>query len=447
MVRKENTEILKENQTIEFKSSWRDDNQKTLCAFANSHGGKLILGVDDSGNPIGLTKSEKLMEDIPSKCNEKMGIFPKVSLKKKAKQELIEVDIEKQEAPISYNGKYYVRSGSTTLELSGSSLTQFLMSKTRAHWDEVIEPNATIDDIDPDTVSKFQELAKVRAPFISKEKDLTTILKKLNLIQSGKLKRAAILLFGKNPKKFYSSANIRIGKFSSPTDLLTTDDIEGNLFYQIDRCLELFFSKYIVLKVTGYEGAIRKEEYEYPMDAIREAVINAILHKDYTGVHSQFKVQDNKITMWNPGALFGGQTIDELKLEHISVPRNKLIADTFFIANLIESWGRGISKILKSCKSHGLLEPSFAEKANGFSITIVKDRMNEDSLKELGLNDRQIRIILELKSLPDFSASDVKKLFSDVSDITLRRDLSNLVQKGLLEAKGTTKNRTYTLKI
>ncbi|MGD9552630.1 MAG: helix-turn-helix domain-containing protein, partial [Candidatus Caldatribacteriota bacterium] len=195
----------KESQTTEFKSSWRDEYLKWICAFANTEGGKLIIGLDDNGNPLGIKDAKKLLEDLPNKCRDILGIIPSVKSEKKKGKDIITIEIEHSYAPISYHGKFYTRSGSTIQELKDKDLTRFLISKSGKDWDEYIEENASVEDINIETIEKFKRIATKRIPFAKDESDPVRLLEKLNLIDNGKIKRAAILLFGKNPKRFWTS--------------------------------------------------------------------------------------------------------------------------------------------------------------------------------------------------------------------------------------------------
>ena len=137
----------KENHIIEFKTSWRDEYLKWVCAFANSDGGRLIIGFDDKGKPIGVENSKKLLEDLPNKCRDILGIMPSVELEKKKGKDIITIKVEHSYAPISYHGRFYVRSGCTIQELKGKDLTRFLISKSGKDWDEYVVESACIDDI------------------------------------------------------------------------------------------------------------------------------------------------------------------------------------------------------------------------------------------------------------------------------------------------------------
>jgi ATP-dependent DNA helicase RecG len=150
------------------------------------------------------------------------------------------------------------------------------------------------------TIKHFKDLAKKRFPAASGERSLSRLLEKLHLLQRGKLTRAAVLLFGKDPHKFISGAHFQIGRFISDTGLQSTDRIEGNLFKQAEESLEILKNKYLVFNAR-IEGLYRKEELEYPEEALREAILNAVIHKDYLGSHIQLRVHQDKLVFGIPG--------------------------------------------------------------------------------------------------------------------------------------------------
>ncbi len=432
-----------ESQTTEFKPSWRDENLKVICAFANTDGGKLVIGVDDNNNPIGVKNSKKLLEDLPNKILDILGIIPKIKLGKQKSKDIISVEVEHSYVPISYHGKFYIRSG-TTQELKGRELTRFLISKSGKRWDEYVEERATIKDINFETIDRFKQMSVKRLPLIKDENDHVKILQKLNLLGNGKLKRAGILLFGKNPKRFWTSAYIKVGKFLTNTDIVSSDDVEGNLFEQVEKTIELLRTKYLISKIR-FEGIYRKEELEYPEEALREAIINAVIHRDYIGAHTQLKVYTDKIILWNDGSLPNEIKIEDLKKDHHSKPRNELLADVFFKAGLIEAWGRGTIKITDECKDAGLPEPEFKEEFGGFAVYFYKDIYADNILRKLGLNNRQLEAVKYIKERGDINLSNFKKLIQNVSEKTLYRDLQELVSKKILREIGEKKGRKYEL--
>lgn len=436
--------IEKESQITEFKISWRDEYLKWICAFANTDGGKLLIGADDKGNPVGIENSKKLLEDLPNKFRDVLGIIPSIKLETKKGKDVIIIEVERSFAPISYQGRFYIRSGSTIQELKGNDLTRFLISKSGRNWDEYIEEHASFEDINIETIERFKQIAVNRIPFVKDENEPIKILEKLNLIRTGKLTRAAILLFGKNPKKFWTNAYIKIGKFSTNTDIISSDDIEGNLFEQVEKTMELLRTKYLISEIR-FEGIYRKEQLEYPEYALREAIINAVIHRDYIGPHTQLKIYHDKIILWNVGSLPKEIKIDELKKNHSSYPRNGLLADVFFKAGLIEAWGMGTIKIIDECKKRGLPEPEFKEEFGGFAVYFYKDIYTEENLRKMGLNERQIKALLYVKEKGRITNKEYQKI-CNTSERTASRDLSDLVSRGNLEQVGITgKGTSYML--
>ncbi len=434
-----------ESQNMEFKANWRDEYLKVICAFANADGGKLIIGVDDRGKVVAMGNVKKLLEDVPNKIKDILGIIPKVITESKKGKDTLIIEVKPSYAPISYHGRYFVRSGSTIQELKGKELTKFLISKSDRDWDEYAEEKTSIDDIDIKTVERFKEIAIKRLPFITEEKDNLKLLQKLNLFENGKLKRAAILLFGKKPKRFYTSAFIKVGKFLTDTDIVASDDIEGNLFEQVEKVIELLRAKYLVSEIR-FEGIYRKEELEYPEEALREAIINAVIHRDYIGAHTQLKIYPDKLILWNEGTLPKDIKIADLKKSHPSRPRNELLADVFFKAGLIETWGRGTIKITNECTKAGLPEPEFKEEFGGFSIYFYKDIFTEENLRKMGLNERQVRSVLYVKEKGKITNKEYQKLF-ELKKRQATDDLKAIEKKGLFERIGTTgKGTHYVLK-
>lgn len=434
---------MKESQTIEFKLFWRDEYLKIISAFANADGGRLIIGVDDNGNPVGVKNSIKLLEDLPNKIRDILGLIPKIKLEKRKGKDIIVLEVECSYAPISYQGRFYIRSGSTVQELKGRELTRFLISKSGKRWDEYLEERATTGDINFETLEKFKQLAFKRLPFIKEEKEPVKILEKLNLIEDGKLTKASILLFGKNPKRFFTSAFIKIGKFSTDTDIISSDDVEGNLFEQVEKAMELLRTKYLISEIK-FEGIYRKESLEYPEEALREAIINAVIHRDYIGPHIQLKIYPDKMILWNVGVLPREIKIEELKKNHSSYPRNELLADVFFKAGLIEEWGRGTIKIIDECKKAGLPEPEFKEEFGGFSIYFYKDIYTEENLRKMGLNDRQIKAIKFIKENGKISRKEYVSLVT-ISSRMANLDLADLVNKKLITPIGKGRAVEYVL--
>jgi ATP-dependent DNA helicase RecG len=429
-----------EHQNIEYKESWRDEYLKWICGFANATGGKIFIGIDDKGNATGLPDYKKLMEDIPNKVVSHLGLVIDIHLRIKSKKHYVEISVKPSEVAISYHGIYHYRSGSTKQELKGIALQEFLLKKMGRSWDDMPVVDAGLNDIDEKAVKSFVEKAlEQKRIFNDAARDgIKTFLSKLHLInEKGKLKCAAIILFGKDPLKFFTHAYFKIGRFGiADHDLRFQDVIEGNIFEMADKVMEVLRSKYLVSPIR-FGGMRRKEELEYPEEALKEAILNAIVHKNYAGTTIQLSVYDDRLILWNPGTLPTEITIEQLKKKHSSYPRNKNIADIFFKAGYIEAWGRGISKMVDACKTAGFPEPEFVEHAGGIQTIFFKDIYTEEHLQKLSLSTRQIKAILHVKKENEITNAGYQKL-NDIGKSVAATDLQDLVNKKLLVRIGAT---------
>lgn len=249
-------------------------------------------------------------------------------------------------------------------------------------------------------------------------------------------------MFHTNPEKYITGAYIKIGYFESDSDLRYQDEIHGNLFEQIEKTTELLFTKYIKALIS-YEGLNRVETYEYPKEAIREALLNAAAHKDYSGgVPIQISVYNDKLVIWNEGQLPENWTVKNLLEKHASRPYNPDIANSLFRSGYIESWGRGTLKIINECKKAGIPEPVFNYDSSDISIEFRKDIYNEKYLRELGLNNRQLDALLHFKYNKEIKSSEYMRRYK-ITDRTARYDLSELVEKNLLLKQGNRKSSKY----
>ncbi len=349
---------MKESQQVEWKQVWRDDYLKWICGFANAKGGVLIVGRDDKGVAVGVADANKLLVDIPNKVRDILGIMVDVNLRTVESKDTVEIVVEPYPYPVSYKGEYHYRSGSTKQELKGAALDRFLLAKQGRHWDAMPEPGFDIDDLESDSLAHFRKLAtrsgRVAEDLLT-ESD-TVLLEKLRLLDGGSLKRAGLLLFGKDPERLVTGAFLKIGFFRTDSDLLYHDEVHGDLFTQVDRGLDLLLTKYLKAGIS-YLGPQRIETPAVPERALREALINAIAHKDYAAaIPIQISVYADKLLIWNPGYLPKGWTLAHLTAKHPSIPFNPDIANVFFRAAYLEAWGRGIDMIREACQEHGCPE-------------------------------------------------------------------------------------------
>ncbi|MGX9247496.1 ATP-binding protein [Sphingobacterium multivorum] len=428
---------MAESQNIEYKQSWRDKYLKWICGFANANGGTIFIGKDDGGKTVGVADAKKLLEDIPNKVRDVLGILVDVNLHETVEGDFLEIIVEPYPNAVNYKGQYHYRSGSTKQEMKGATLDKFLLQKKGVRWDGAAVPRVSVDDLKKETFVFFRQRG-FKNKRLSEDSLIDRdehLLENLKLIENGYLKRAAILLFHPDPEKYMTGAYVKIGYFEGETDLIFQDEVHGNLFEQVERTIDLLFTKYIKALIS-YDGIHRNETYEYPKEAVREALLNAIAHKDYSGLTPiQIRVYPDKLMIWNEGHLPENWTVSNLLKSHSSRPYNPDIANAFFRSGYVESWGRGISKMTEQCLAEGLPEPSYLVEGSDFWVVFKKDIYNTEYLESLGLNSRQVKAVLFTKNKGKITNSDYQKL-AGVSRETSTRDIKELIDKKLFKSSG-----------
>jgi len=423
--------MMTENQNIEWKESWRDEYLKWVCGFANAQGGILEIGKNDDGTVVGLSDARRLLEELPNKMRDLLGIIADVDLQSENGLDFIRITIDPYPNPVSFRGEYHYRSGSTKQVLRGAALDRFLLGRMGKRWDSVPVPAARLSDLDPTTLTRFRERA-ARSKRIGVEilkEDDPVLIEKLRLMDGKYLKRAAILLFHPDPEAYITGASIKIGYFKSDSDLRYHDDIHGDLFTQVDKTMDLLLTKYLKASIS-YEGIQRVESFPVPEEALREILLNAVAHKDYgSGVPIQISVYDDRILFWNNGQLPEDWTIEQLTSKHSSQPYNPDIANAFFRAGMIEAWGRGIEKVVQACQVHGVLPPEIRYEAPGLWVEFSFDHQ---ARTKLGLSRDQVVVLRKC-----LTPQGIQALLESVgrSNRTKFRDqvLSPLVAEGLVE--------------
>lgn len=463
---------MEETHNVEYKRQWRDEWLQWICGFANAQGGIINIGLDDQGNPVGLDKIKKLMEDIPSKIINKLGIVPDVKQLTKDGIDYIEITVNPSNVPILLDGVCFYRSGATNQLLKGDSLHTFVLKKMGLSWDDIPANNATIDkDIDRKAIEFFIDKAKKsgRISGISIDDSSETILENLNLITpDGQLKNAAILLFGKEPEKFFVANGFKIGRFiSDESDLIIQDTITGNIIAMTDKVIETLKSKYLVFHIS-YEGLQRIETLEIPEQALRELIYNAICHKSYPGEQVQMKIYNDRISLYSYGSLPDGLTVEKILQEHSSRQRNQNIARVFYLAGFIEAWGRGFRKIHNEFEKVGLEQPTYDEHCGGFRVTIRRQKaatlfsnngiiehqnvalesLDNNGVMDLGCQNGALNVVLDgvLKQIMQHISHNrkitIKELATtlELSERQIDRYLKYLRENGFLDR---TKNNRY----
>jgi len=433
-----------ETETIEFKESLGEAFYKTISALANTKGGVVLLGVGEKGNIKGVDSSNKFLEDLTNRMVNKLSLYPEIETIESEGKRIFAVKVPRSSSPVSYEGRYYERVGNTTREMKAERLRAFLLRGKS--WDSLIG-DFSLEEINPETVQHFLRLAveRNRLTDISLNEPLKVILKKLNLIEDGRLRNGAILLFGKNPQKHFINLCVRLGRLKTETEIIDDKWAKGNLFQQFEETLNLL-RQFIGVRYE-IKGVEREDIWDYPLPALREAVLNALIHRDYFEVANsiQIKVYDDHIWFFNQGGLLEGITLEELKKPHSSYLRNPLIAKVFYLGGYIEQYGSGTVRMVEWMKEAELPDPEYKEEMGGFSVYFYKDIYTAENLRKMGLNERQMRAVMYVKEKGTINLSSFKTVVPEVSEKTLYRDLQNLVNKGVFKEIGEKKGRRYEL--
>ena len=450
---------MAESQNVEWKESWRDEYLKWICGFANAQGGKIYIGTNDDGTVIGIQDSKKLMEDIPNKVRDVLGIIVDVNLLAQDGKEYIEICVSPNTYPVNYRGEYHYRSGSTKQLLKGQALNQFLLKKTGITWDSVPIQDVVVRELRNDSFDIFREQAVLSKRMDKKDIDSSNeqLLDSLNLLDHGMLKRAAVLLFHHNPEKWIPGSYVKIGYFETDSELRYQDEIHGSLISQADKVVDLIFTKYLKAEIS-YRGVTRVETYPFPKEAIREAVFNAIVHKFYgTLIPIQIRVYTNKIIIANDCVFPDDWTVDDLMGSHRSRPYNPLIANTFFRAGFIEARGRGIEKIKDSCAEVGNPMPEYVVKKEDIMVTFkslitdttqgttqaVTQGTTQDDMNAVE-NSIPMRILKVIGDNPMLSQSQIAEMLGEKHD-TIKYHMRKMRLSGVIVREGTSQNGKWII--
>lgn len=406
-----------------------------------------------------------------------MGIVADINLEESEKGEYIKIKVNPYTFPVSCNGKYYYRSGSTNQQLTGLALDEFMLKKQGVTWDGVPVPGEKIENLDQTAIQLFKKKALESHRLDNKTLSVSDeiLFRNLGLTDGEYLKKAAVLLFAENPEMWIQGAYIKIGYFgSSDSELIYQDEIHGSLIKQIDSAVELLYTKYLKALID-YAGIQRTETYMLPKEACREILLNAVNHKDYSkGVPIQISVYDDKIYIWNDGRFPEMLSADNIYEKHSSIPYNPKVADVLFNAGMIESWGRGFDKIKEECEANNTPLPKYEISERGIMVLCKPGEKYLKLLKKYGLGTKEenvtdnvtdVRLIKILK-LSENSKKTVRMLgiiemikkdenisvtemaeSLGVTTRTIKRDIDYLKEMKVVKREGTAKSGKWIISI
>lgn len=441
-----------ENQEVEFKESFGQQKIcKSLCAIGNTLGGFIILGISDKGKINGVSGNIDELQRKIANANQCVSPKPVISIEihKIDGKNIIAIIIQRATDNIyyTYEGVIYVRIGSTNERLDGQSHLEFLRTKQILSFDETYENNAKLNDLDIDKIKNYL-MTREQIDFFVKHTIEDFLISKRLASKNGelKLKNSAVLLFAKDPQQFYPQSEIKFVKFKGrePVEIIDHQLIQKDLFSSIEESIRLVkknISKNI--KISGKPKRI--EEYEYPLEAIREAIVNSIAHRNYFSKDAiQIYIFDNRIEITNPGSLPQGLTKELFGT--ISVQRNPITYRFLRDLGYVEGLGTGIPRMKNYMRKAGLKDPDFIFNESFFRIILYNKKGKKEPIKnENDLNERQRKAIDYLKRNKIIKSKTYEEI-NNVSHATAVNDINEMIEFNFIDKVGAYRGVYYLLK-
>jgi ATP-dependent DNA helicase RecG len=451
-----------EGETVEFKRSVAELEQvvETVAALANTRGGLVLIGIGPTGEVVGVDVGQVTGERIANRItgNTDPVIYPSVKVMEVDSRKVFAITVaESDNKPHLASGRAFKRVGATTVQMRRNEYERLLLLRRQSPFDRREAPGAVLDDIDEDKVRWYLErAARERHIPVDPAQPIVENLKRLDLAseRDGRLTLtvAALLFFGKQPRRFAPHSMVRLARFQGTTSSNFIDrlDLTGPLPETIDEAERFVLrNTRVAAKVTGFE---RREITEYPYAAVREAIANAVAHRDYDreDVEVRVSVFADRIEVQSPGRLPAPLTLDTLGEEYAL--RNRVIAELLFNIRYIERWNTGILRMRQLMHAHGLPEPIFQEIGQTFRVTFpgpgddILDLIPEagvTNLRALGLNERQVHALaLMVNDGRELTNREYREMF-DVARNTALRDLDGLVSTGWVRQVARGRSRGY----
>lgn len=450
-----------EGETIEFKTSFNDEVIISLVAFANTKGGSVYIGVADDGAIKGVKFGKETLQNWANEIKNKTtpSLIPEIEIIEVNDKEIAIIELKEYPIkPVAFRGKYYKRNRNSNHQLSVSEVAEMHLRTVNSSWDYHVKNNLTIADISNEKVQRSIDVISKRNPgqVIDSPEEF---LKKHELVKGTEVTNGCFLMF--NSKETYHTT-IQMGLFASETvikdDVTSTSDIIS----QVDEVIG-FIVKHINKEIIITGRAENTERWQYPLEAIREIVVNMIVHRDYmSGRHATVKVFPNHIIFYNPGTLPADITLPDLLADnYISSPRNLQIAKIFKEMGLIERYGTGIKRIRKMFLEHQLPEPEFKLMQSGFFVKVVakpenqKTNVTEKDVEKVTekvtervterVTENQQMIIDCIVENPHITSRELASHVG-ISDVKIRVNIAKLKEKGLLERIGPAKGGHWKVK-
>ena len=366
-----------EMQRLELKESFCMECIETACAFTNAQGGFIVIGVDNDGNPSKHQLRLEGLRDYENKISTATEPCVAVDAEKvdfRGREVVVLRVIENPLKPVAYKGRCYIRKGSVNHQMTPTEIAECHLKSTGGSMDAVFVPGATKDDLNMDAVRKYmrRSVEKKRRAYFEDE-DPWEVLLKLEWVKSEtEITRAAYLMFAKDTQRKFSQAIVHSGAFRAGGALIVDSlDSKGNIQDQIDDAMA-FIKRNIHCALVITPGKVDHDPmWDYPLEAVRETLANALCHRDYGAPYDiQVKIFEDSLCISSPGQLPFDMPMEFLmKPTHPSRPRNKIIAQAFFDMGIIERYGSGIKRIKGDCDKNGNSYPEWSDRYGEFATT------------------------------------------------------------------------------
>lgn len=372
-----------ESETLELKSSTAELSRvgETLCAMLNAAGGRVVIGVAPSGRIIGQQVSDKTLQEIAAMLD-RFEPSARVALERITVGEgrdvlVLRAEDSRDRLPFAFRGRPYHRVGSSTTPMPQDQYARLLLDRghARHRWENQPALGVQIDDLDHEEILRTRELAvQQRRISAGTSTEVGDILDRLGLRVNGQVTQAAQVLYGTDFLPHYPQALLKMGRFRGKSitgDILDNKHEHLHAFAMVREALA-WLDRTLPLAAHFVEGRIEREDrLPVPPDALREVILNAVMHRDYSepSGYVAIAVFDDRIEVWSIGRLPAGITVADLSGPHLSSRRNPLIADAFHRTGAVEVWGRGTNRVIEECVRYGLAPPSFEERSGALVVT------------------------------------------------------------------------------
>ena len=430
---------------------------ETLCGMLNGHGGRVLFGITPQGQIVGQTISDKTLREVADQLRyfEPPGTIAQTRIDLGGGKEVLVLEAQPDPArrPYVFDGRPYQRVGPTTSVMPQETYQRLLAERpdSRTRWETLQAEGYGLVDLDQEEIMRTVRLgiAAGRLPE-STGSDISDILHRLGLLKDVRLNNAAIVLFGTRFLPDYPQCQLRMARFRGvdKSEFLDQRQIEGHAFALLDEAM-LFLRRHLPVAGRIVPGLFeREDEPLFPLEALREALVNAFCHRDYTiaGGAVSLAIYDDRLEIWSDGTLPSGLTPEDLKRDHPSKPRNPLIAKVFYLRGIIERWGRGTQKIVELCIKAGHPEPEFGEQAGSVWVRFLPSGYIAPHRVAHDLTARQRELLQILANRGPLPLREIRKyLTAPPSDRMIQEDLAHLRRLELVESTGRGRGAAYRL--